>query len=310
MTSAVEQPRVAPLASPPVWDDAANERERRRARVRKVASRGVLYVTATFFALFAALPFAWMVLTVFKTNTDLYNPNQNPFLYNEPPTLANITYLFENTEYATFVRNTLIVSVLVVIVTLIGAVPAAYSLSRLAGKWGEGLGIAIFLVYLVPPTLLFIPLSRVVAELGIRNTWWSMVVVYPTFTIPFCTWLLMGFFKSIPRDIEEQAMIDGYSRLEAIWKTVLPVSIPGLLTVVVFSFALTMHEFVYALAFVTSSDQKTISIGVTTELIRGDVFFWQSLMAAAALVAIPMALLYNVFLDRFISGFTLGAVKG
>ena len=298
------------LSPAPVWDDAANERERRKARVRTFASRGVLYVTATMFALFAALPFAWMVLTVFKTNTDLYNPNQNPFLYNEPPTLANITYLFENTQYATFVRNTLIVSVLVVIITLVGAVPAAYSLSRLAGRWGVGLGIAIFLVYLVPPTLLFIPLSRVVAELGIRNTWWSMVVVYPSFTIPFCTWLLMGFFKSIPRDIEEQAMIDGYSRLGAIWRTVLPVSIPGLLTVVVFSFALTMHEFVYALAFVTSSDQKTISIGVTTELIRGDVFFWQSLMAAAAIVAIPMALLYNIFLDRFISGFTLGAVKG
>jgi multiple sugar transport system permease protein len=200
--------------------------------------------------------------------------------------------------------------VLVVLVTLIGAVPAAYSLSRLAGRWGEGLGIAIFLVYLVPPTLLFIPLSRVVADLGLRNTWWAMVLVYPTFTIPFCTWLLMGFFKSIPRDIEEQAMIDGYSRLGAIWRTVLPVSVPGLLTVVVFSFALTMHEFVYALAFVTSSHQKTISIGVTTELIRGDVFFWQSLMAAAAIVAIPIALLYNLFLDRFIAGFTLGAVKG
>ncbi len=310
MNTAVDQPRSAPLATAPIWDDAANERERRRARVKKAASRGVLYLTATMFALFAALPFAWMILTVFKTNTDLYNPNQNPFLYNEPPTLANITYLFENTQYATFVRNTLIVSVLVVFITLLGAVPAAYSLSRLAGKWGEGLGIAIFLVYLIPPTLLFIPLSRVVAELGIRNTWWSMVVVYPTFTIPFCTWLLMGFFKSIPRDIEEQAMIDGYSRLGAIWRTVLPVSVPGPLTVVVFSFALTMHEFVYALAFVTSSDQKTISIGVTTELIRGDVFFWQSLMAAAAIVAIPMALLYNLFLDRFISGFTLGAVKG
>ena len=199
---------------------------------------------------------------------------------------------------------------LVVLITLIGAVPAAYSLSRLAGKWGEGLGIAIFLVYLVPPTLLFIPLSRVVADLGLRNTWWAMVLVYPTFTIPFCTWLLMGFFKSIPRDIEEQAMIDGYSRLGAIWRAVLPVSIPGMLTVVVFSFALTMHEFVYALAFVTSSQQKTISIGVTTELIRGDVFFWQSLMAAAAIVAIPIALLYNLFLDRFIAGFTLGAVKG
>ncbi len=300
---------VSPTAAP-VWDDAANERERRQAKLRQVATRGILYVTATVFALFAALPFAWMILTVFKQNTDLYDPNRNPFLYNDPPTLGHITYLFERTEYATFARNTLIVAVLVVLITLIGAVPAAYSLSRLAGKWGEGLGIAIFLVYLVPPTLLFIPLSRVVADLGLRNTWWAMVLVYPSFTIPFCTWLLMGFFKSIPRDIEEQAMVDGYSRLGAIWRTVLPVSLPGLLTVVVFSFALTMHEFVYALAFVTSSHQKTISIGVTTELIRGDVFFWQSLMAAAAIVAIPIALLYNLFLDRFIAGFTLGAVKG
>ena len=280
------------------------------SRWRHVAGRGVLYATALFFALFAALPFAWMILTIFKQNSDLYDPNNNPFLYNDPPTLDHITYLFEKTQYLTFVRNTVIVSVLVVIITLIGAVPAAYSLTRLAGRWGEGLGMLIFLVYLVPPTLLFIPLSRVVADLGLRNTWWAMVLVYPSFTIPFCTWLLMGFFKSIPKDTEEQAMIDGYSRLGAIWRTVLPVSIPGLLTVIVFSFALTMHEFVYALAFVTSSDQKTISIGVTTELIRGDVFFWQSLMAAAALVAIPVALIYNVFLDRFIAGFTLGAVKG
>jgi multiple sugar transport system permease protein len=296
-------------ASAPVWD-AAYERERRQAQLRRVGGRGVLYVLATFFAVFAALPFAWMIITVFKQNSDLYNPNNNPFLFNDPPTLEHIRYLFDHTEYATFVRNTLIVAVLVVIITLIGAVPAAYSLSRLAGRWGEGLGIAIFLVYLVPPTLLFIPLSRVVSQLGLRNTWWAMVVVYPTFTIPFCTWLLMGFFKSIPRDIEEQAMVDGYSRLGAIWRTVLPVSLPGLLTVIVFSFALTLHEFVYALAFVTSSEQKTISIGVTTELIRGDVYFWQSLMAAAALVAIPVALLYNLFLDRFIAGFTLGAVKG
>jgi multiple sugar transport system permease protein len=159
-----------------------------------VATRGLLYVTATFFALFAALPFAWMIFTVFKQNSDLYDPNRNPFLYNEPPTLGNISYLFERTEYATFARNTLIVAVLVVLITLIGAVPTAYSLWRLAGKWGEGLGIGIFLVYLVPPTLLFIPLSRVVADLGLRNTWWAMVLVYPSFTIPFCTWLLMGFF--------------------------------------------------------------------------------------------------------------------
>ncbi len=280
------------------------------ARVRRVGARGALYAVASFFALFAALPFAWMVLTIFKQDADLYNRRNNPFLYNKPPTWKNIDLLVNDTEYVRFVLNTLFVAVLVVAITLVAVVPAAYSLTRLAGRWGEGLGIGIFLVYLVPPTLLFIPLARVVADLGLQNSRWAMVVVYPTFTIPFCTWLLMGFFKSIPWDIEEQAMIDGYSRLGAIWRTVLPISIPGLLTVVVFTFALTMHEFVYALAFVSSSENKTISIGVTTELIRGDVFFWQSLMAAAAIVAIPVALLYNLFLDRFIAGFTLGAVKG
>jgi multiple sugar transport system permease protein len=297
------------MASPERSRRIATE-EQTLASVKRAGARGVLYATATFFALFAALPFAWMILTVFKQNTDLYNGKNNPFLYNDPPTLRNLSYLFTDTDFLIFIANTLLVAVLVVIITLLAVVPAAYSLTRLAGRWGEGLGIAIFLVYLIPPTLLFIPLSRVVAELGLRNTKWAMVLVYPTFTIPFCTWLLMGFFKSIPWDIEEQAMIDGYSRLGAIWRTVLPISLPGLLTVVVFAFALTMHEFVYALAFVSSSAEKTISIGVTTELIRGDVFFWQSLMAAAAIVALPVALLYNLFLDRFIAGFTLGAVKG
>jgi multiple sugar transport system permease protein len=277
---------------------------------RSFGAWAIIYGVAGFFVLFAALPFAWMILTIFKQDSDLYVAANNPFLYNLPPTLDNLNILFNETPYLTFVRNTLIIAVLVVIITVVAAVPAAYSLTRMAGRWGEGLGIGIFLVYLVPPTLLFIPLTRVISDLGLKNTIWSMVLVYPTFTIPFCTWLLMGFLKSIPWDIEEQAMIDGYSRLGAIVRTVLPISIPGILTVVVFSFALTLHEFVYALAFVSASDGKTISTGVTTELIRGDVFFWQSLMAAAAIVALPVALLYNFFLDRFIAGFTLGAVKG
>lgn len=297
MTAIAEQQRV--------W-----QREERRAGWRRAGKRGLLYTVATLFALFAAIPFAWMVFTIFKQNTDLYNGKNNPFLYNDPPTLDNIRLLFNQTNYTTFVVNTIFVAALVVVITLIAAVPAAYALTRLTGRWGESLGIAIFLVYLVPPTLLFIPLTRIVAELGLKNSRWSMVVVYPTFTIPFCTWLLMGFFKSIPWDIEEQAMIDGYSRLGAIVRAVIPVSLPGILTVIAFSVAMTMHEFVYALAFVTSSSEKTVSIGVTTELIRGDVFFWQSLMAAAAIVAIPVALIYTLFLDRFIQGFTLGAVKG
>ena len=277
---------------------------------RSPGAWAAIYGVASFFVLFAALPFAWMILTIFKQDGDLYVASNNPFVFNLPPTSANVEYLFDSTLFLTFVRNTLLVAVFVVIITVLAAVPAAYSLTRLAGRWGEGLGIGIFLVYLVPPTLLFLPLTRVVSDLGLKNSVWSMVLVYPSFTIPFCTWLLMGFLKSIPWDIEEQAMVDGYSRLGAIIRTVLPISVPGILTVVVFSIAMTLHEFVYALAFVSASQAKTLSTGVTTELIRGDVFFWQSLMAAAAIVAIPVALLYNLFLDRFIAGFTLGAVKG
>jgi len=279
-------------------------------KTKRVFGRIALYFGATFFAMFAALPFLWMVLTMFKADSDLYEPNNNPFLYNDPPTLANLDLLWNDTSYRTFLLNTLIVAVSVVVITVIAVVPAAYSLTRLAGRWGESLGILIFLVYLVPPTLLFIPLTGVVADVGLQNSKWSMVLVYPTFTIPFCTWLLMGFFRGVPWDIEEQAMIDGYSRIGAIWRTVIPVSLPGILTVVIFSFTLTLHEFVYSLAFVQSTEEKTVSVGVFTELIRGDVYFWQALMAAAALVAFPVALLYNYFLDRFIAGFTLGAVKG
>lgn len=175
---------------------------------------------------------------------------------------------------------------------------------------GERLGIMIFMVYLIPPTLLFIPMSQIVSFLGLRDSLWSLIVIYPTFTVPFCTWLLMGFMKSIPIDVEEQAMVDGYSRFGAILRVVFPLALPGILTVVVFAFTLTTHEFIYALAFITSSSQKVISTGVTSELIRGDVFFWQAIMGAGLLVAIPVALIYNLFLDRFIAGFTMGAVTG
>lgn len=288
----------------------ANAPSETTVRVKKWAGRSFLYWLATMFALFAALPFAWMVLTVFKTNVDLYNPRNNPFKYNEPPTLANLDLLWNKTNFPTFVVNTLIIALLVVIITVVVVVPAAYSLVRLSSKWGESLGIMIFLVYMVPPTLLFIPMTGIVADLGLQNNKFAMVLVYPTFTIPFCTWLLMGFMRSFPWEIEEQAMIDGYTRLQAIWRTVIPVLIPGILTVVIFTFTLCLHEFVYSLAFVQSSSDKTISVGVFTELIRGDAYFWQSLMAASAVVAFPVAFIYNMFLDRFVQGFTVGAVKG
>lgn len=272
--------------------------------------RSLLYGAVGFFCFFSASPFVWMLITMFKEDKDLYRSANNPFLFNEPPTLEHLDLLINGTNFPIFLRNSVFIGVLVVIITLVISIPAAYSLARLVGRWGERAGIGIFLVYLVPPTLLFIPLARVVVSLGLHNSLWSMVLVYPTITIPFSTWLLMGFFKSIPKDLEEAARVDGYSRLRSFIKVILPLSVSGVVAVTAFTFTLTLHEFVYALAFVTSSAQRTISVGVPTELVRGDVFYWQSLMAAAAIVAIPVGLVYNIFLDRLVAGFTMGAVKG
>ena len=279
-------------------------------RIRQGIKRFFFVLGVAFFCFFSAAPFIWMTITVFKQDKDLYRSGNNPFIFNEPPTLDHLRFLFTETNFTIFLRNSLFIGFLVVIITLLFALPAAYSLARLSGRWGERAGIGIFLVYLIPPTLLFIPLSRVVVSLGLNNTLWALVLIYPTISIPFSTWLLMGFFKSIPKDLEEAAMMDGYSRLGAIIRVVLPLSLSGVIAVTVFTFTLTLHEFIYALAFVSSSAQRTISVGVPTELIRGDVFFWQSLMAAAAIVAIPVGIIYVFFLDRLVAGFTMGAVKG
>ncbi|MBI4637263.1 MAG: carbohydrate ABC transporter permease, partial [Candidatus Rokubacteria bacterium] len=230
-----------------------------------------------------------MLITTFKRTTDLMARANNPFLYNEPPTLEHLRVLFFETLYGRWLWNTALVGVMVVVITLVLALPAGYALARLTGRWGEQLGIGIFLTYLIPPTLLFIPLSRVVVALGLQDSLWSLVVVYPSFTIPFCTWLLMGFFKSIPRDLEEAAMIDGYSRLGAFVKVVIPISIAGILTVVIFSFTLVMQEFVYALTFISPASQYTVSVGVPTFLVHGDVYFWGSLMAGCFIASVPIA---------------------
>ncbi|HTK92402.1 MAG TPA: carbohydrate ABC transporter permease [Verrucomicrobiae bacterium] len=266
-----------------------------------------------FFTLFAIFPFYWMVVTSFKQNSDLYvgasNTQHNPFVFNQPPTLDHLRTLFGQTLYVTWLFNTLFVGVLVVAITLLLAVPAAYSLARLTGRWGEHLSIGIFLTYLVPSTLLFIPFSRLVSLIGLQNSIWSLVVIYPTFTVPFCTWLLMGFFKTLPREVEESAMVDGCSRVGAIWRVVLPLAVPGILTVVIFAMTLVIQEFVYGLTFISSVQKMTVSVGIPVALVRGDVYYWGSLMAACLITSVPLAILYNFFLDRFIAGFTVGAIK-
>jgi multiple sugar transport system permease protein len=259
--------------------------------------------------LFLAFPFVWMLITAFKQSSDLYNLKHNPFLFYEPPTLEHIRRLFVETHYSEWLLNTAFVGVLVALITLVLAVPAGYALARLTGNWGEKLGIGIFLTYLVPPTLLFIPLSRVVVNLRLDDSLWSLVLVYPSFTVPFSAWLMMGFFKAIPKDMEEAAMIDGYSRFGAFVRVVIPISLAGILTVAIFSFTLVMQEFVYAVTFISSVRNLTVSVGVPTFLVHGDVYFWGSLMAGCFIASIPVAILYNFFVDRFIAGFTAGAIK-
>jgi multiple sugar transport system permease protein len=303
---------TAPPEAPPAGIPGAVEAAalRRRYARRHVAARFGVYTLAILAAFFAAAPFVWSLITSFKQNRDLYNPASNPFVYNRPATSDHVLYLFTDTAFGTFAWNTLWVGALVVGITLLLGLPAAYALARLDRPWAGWFGVAIFLVYLVPPSLLFLSLSRLVVAAGLQDSTWSLVLIYPTITIPVSVWLLIGFLKSVPRDIEEQAMVDGYSRLGAFWRAVVPLTFPGIVAVIVFAFTLTASEFIYALSFVSPTDQKVISTGVPTELVRGDVFFWQSLQAATVLVAVPIALVFNLFLDRFIAGFTQGAVKG
>ena len=270
----------------------------------------VKMLVLTIFTVLLAFPFYWMVIATFKQNIDLYGMENNPFIFNLPATLDNLRLLFNQTRFLTWLANTAIVGGIVVAITLILAVPAAYALARLTGRWGERLGIGIFLTYLVPPTLLFIPLSRVVAELGLQDTIWSLVLVYPSITVPFSIWLLMGFFKSIPRELEDAAMVDGLTRFGAFIKMVVPISLSGILTVVIFTFTLVTQEYVYALTFISPESQQMVGVGIPIFLVRGDVYFWGSLMAACLIASVPIAFIYNLFLDRFIAGFTVGAVKG
>jgi multiple sugar transport system permease protein len=298
---------VAPI--PMAASSAEVQRSRRRLRRKHFTASALTYIGVGIFVIFAVFPVYWMFITTFKQNADLYNLDGNPFWFNMPATWDNMNLLLQKTNFVRWCINTLEIAVLVVAITLLVAIPAGYAFARLRFRGSNTLGIGIFLTYLVPPTLLFLPLSRVVTTLHLQDTIWSLVVIYPTFTIPFCTWLLMGFFKSVPKEIEEAARVDGCGRGLAVMKVVLPISLPGIFSVVIFAFTLAMQDFVYALTFISPSDQKPVTLGVVSDLIRGDEFFWGSLMAGALIVAIPVTIAYNFFLDHFVQGITGGAIK-
>jgi multiple sugar transport system permease protein len=283
---------------------------RRPSRTRNLRKRVLVYLGLILYAILAGLPIYWMIITTFKPDQDLYNLKAFPLFFNEHGiTFDHLALLFNKTGYTTWLKNTILVAAAVVAITLVLTVPAGYALARLRFRGAEPLSIGNFMTYLVPTTLLVLPLVKVIAFVGLFDKLGSLILAYPTFTIPFCTWLMAGFFKGIPFEIEEAAMIDGCSRIGAIIRVILPLSLAGMLTVAIFAFTLSMQDFIYALTFVSSSDQKVVNIGVVTELIRGDVFYWGSLMAGALIAGVPVAILYSFFLDYFVRGITGGAVK-
>jgi len=254
-------------------------------------------------------PFYWMSIVSFKPTNDLFDLKFSPF-WIQQFTWENYTYLFRETDFNEWLKNTLIVSVVSTVVSLSCSIFIGYALARLRFPGSNFLGVGIFLAYLVPPTLLFLPLAQVVAELGIYNTYWALILTYPTQLIPFASWLLMGYFRTIPREIEESAMADGCSRLQILVRMILPLSVPGLLSAGIFCFTLCWNEFLYALIFMSSGPMKTIPVGVVSDLIKADTLFWGSLMAAAVLGSFPIAFIYSFFVKYYVSGLTAGAVKG
>jgi multiple sugar transport system permease protein len=268
----------------------------------------VFYIPLFLFVFITLFPFLWMFITSIKPDQELYNPRLSPFLV-RAPTLSHWKMLFNDTLFVQWMINTLWVAIASTAISLFAGVLAGYALARLVFPGSTVFGISIFVTYLVPPTLLFIPLTGVVSWMGLEDTTWSLIFTYPTFLVPFCTWLLMGYFQTIPKELEECARIDGATRLQAMFFIILPLAVPGILSAGIFAFTLSWNEFLYALVFISSPGNKTIPVGVTSELIKGDVFFWGSLMAGALLGSVPVAIVYSFFVEHYVSGMT-GAVKG
>lgn len=272
---------------------------------RKVVT---VYVPLAIIVFVLLFPFYWMGLTAIKSNEELLDYSTGSPFWVQNPTLANIHKLLFETSYPGWLWNTMLVAAASTFLSLFCSVLAAYAIERLRFRGSKTVGLAIFLAYLVPPSILFIPLATMVYKLELFDTQFALILTYPTFLIPFATWLLMGYFRSIPMELEECALIDGATRFEILRKIMLPLAVPGLISAGIFAFTLSWNEFIYALTFISSSENKTVPVGVITELVDGDVYHWGSLMAGALLGSIPVALLYSLFVEHYVSSMT-GAVK-
>jgi multiple sugar transport system permease protein len=299
MTDAVadrpERPAGQERQGPMVWESVP----------RRVIT---VYIPLALFVIVLLFPFYWMTITTLKPNEELYNYSEhNPFWVTSP-TLANINRLLFETDYPRWLMITMLVAVVATFLSLFCSVLAAYAIQRLRFRGSQWVGLAIYLAYLVPPSILFIPLATMVFRLGLFDSPLALILTYPTFLIPFCTWLLIGYFKSIPYELEECALIDGASRLQILWRITLPLAVPGLISAGIFAFTLSWNEFIYALAFIQSAENKTVPVAVLTQLVVGDVYHWGSLMAGALLGSVPVAIFYSFFVEYYVSSLT-GAVK-
>ena len=270
------------------------------------------YIPLAVFILVLLFPFYWMAITTVRPDSELYRPwnaaNYAPF-WTANPTLEHIRYLLDETLFSAWMWNTMIIALASTVISLFCGILAGYALARLNFPFAGSLGTGIFITYLVPQTLLFIPLADIIRNFKLGDTPWALILTYPTFLIPFCTWLMMGYFKTIPKELEECARIDGATRLKAMIYIIFPIAVPGILSAGIFAFTLSWNEFIYALVFLSSPEQKTVPVGVTSELIRGDVFYWGPLMAGALLGSIPVAIIYSFFVEHYVAGLT-GSVKG
>src|SRR5438552_8718091 len=271
---------------------------------RRLRRNLLIYAGLAPFVVVAVFPVYWITITAFKEDADLYRMDQIPLWFHLPPTLKHFRLLFTHSHFPVWFVNSVLLAICLVAITLATAVPAGYALSRLRLPGAGNLGISMFMTYLVPPIIMFLPLARIVGILGLFDSWWALVVVYPTFTIPFCTWILTGFFKTLPREIEEAAWVDGCGLIGGVLRVVLPLTRPGIVITAIFAFTLAMQESLYAVVYVAPRDQTTVTVGVATALIRGDIYYWGSLMAAGLIVGLPVAILYSAFLDHFIRGLT------
>ena len=270
------------------------------------------YLPLSAFILALLFPFYWMVVTTVRPDGELYRPWNHPLyspFWTWHPTFDHIRDLLQETLFNTWMLNTMFIALVSTLISLLCGVIAGYALARLTFRWAGILGTAIFVTYLVPQTLLFIPLAEIIRDYHIGDTPWALILTYPTFLIPFCTWLMMGYFKAIPRELEECARIDGAARWQAMLYIIFPIAVPGILSAGIFAFTLSWNEFIYALVFLSSPEQKTVAVGVTSELIRGDVFFWGSLMAGALIGSVPVAIVYSFFVEHYVAGIT-GSIKG